>query len=212
MTIKITTEAREISVTIHDISWSDKVEELNQEMRKQAFWEHESTGCSLNSVLPCPDEIFADQLFNEIIYNNYSWDGSDLTFEVGSDDYDEEELHRVVERLNNWSSRTYLEEVRIYENDDEAGFIVAFMNDGGGEHDYYRFGYEPQEDEDEDEDEEIEPTSENNFLDDIFSPAPNVVRVTESSGNDDRDRALQAAREAAQWFSDKLGLSISDDV
>lgn len=216
MTIQITTTSQQITVTIHNISWSDKLLELDQEMRKQDFWQHEGTQCSLDSVLPCPDEPFSDQLTDEIRYNDYNWDDEDLHIDMYGDDYDEAKMRQVIEKLNTWSSRLRLEEVHIYENEDENEIIIGFIDDDGDEVDFYRFDYEVNEDYDDDDDDDDDQVSEspneNNFLDDIFSPAPNVVRVPESSGNEDRDRALKAAREAAQWFSDKLGISIDDEI
>lgn len=215
MSVQITTEAREICVRIHDAAWAGKIHDLDHEMRQQDFWKHENTACSLNGVLPDPDDIFVDLITNDISYNDWEWDDDDLTFFMGAEDYDEAEFRKIVEGYSNWSERLGIEEIRIYENEGDGEIYVAFVDDEDDEHDYYRFDYEINEDEDEDEDEDEEvsqSSSENNFLDDIFSPAPNVVRVTESSGNEDRDRALQAAREAAQWFSDKLGIPVNDVI
>ena len=132
---------------------------------------------------------------------------------MNAEDYDEAEFRKIIESYNNWSERLGIEEIRIYEIEDEGEIYIGFINDCGDEIDCYRFDYETNEDEDEDEDEEVsQSSSENSFLDDIFPSAPNVVRVTESSGNEDRDRALQAAREAAQWFSDKLDIPVNDTI
>lgn len=213
MSVQITKEDREVCIRIHDASWAGKIHDLDREMRQQNFWKHETTDCSLDGVLPDPDDNFADLITNDINYNDWNWDDDDLTFYMDADDYDEAKFRRTVESYNNWSARLGIEEIRIYEIEDEGEIYVGFINDCGDEIDCYRFDYETNEDEDEDEDEEVsQSSSENNFLDDIFSPAPDVVRVTESSGNEDRDRALQAAREAAQWFSDKLGISVNDEI
>lgn len=215
MSVQITKEDREVCIRIHDAAWAGKIHDLDHEMRQQDFWDHENTQYSLDATLPNPDDNFADFITNDICCNDWEWDDDDLTFFMYSDDYNEAEFRKIVEGYNNWSERLGIEEIRIYENEDEGEIYVGFMNDCGDEIDCYRFDYETIEDEDEDEDEEqevSESSGENNFLDDIFSPAPNVVRVTESSGNEDRDRALQAAREAAQWFSDKLDIPVNDEI
>ena len=215
MSVQITKEDREVCIRIHDAAWASKIHDLDYEMRQQDFWNHESTQYSLDATLPNPDDNFADLITDDISYNDWEWDDDDLTFFMDADDYDEAEFRTTVESYNNWSARLGIEEIRIYEIEDEGEIYVGFINDCGDEIDCYRFDYETNEDEDEDEDEDEEvsqSSSENNFLDDIFSPAPNVVRVTESCGNEDRDRALQAAREAAQWFSDKLDIPVNDEI
>ena len=216
MSFKITTEANIINVTIHDVDKLEaEIERIDQLMRQQPFWGHENTSCSLQSVLPDPVEKFAEAIGDQVNYNDYSCEDGDVIFEMDGSDYNATEFQSVVERFSSLAKAINLEEIEIYGEDD--GFYVAFVDGSGDQMDFYRFDYEEEdededdEDKDEDENEVVAESSENNFLDDIFTPSPKVTVVAQASVvQTDQDRALTAAREAAEWFSKQLGVTVND--